>query len=621
VRAFILVAEYGIDIMGLDEPKALQHAALVMQLGTAACGTHRLREIWDKSMEHEKNMATEVYEAVDAEIAERKSKLMPNRPDARVTVPRSFYPSIVAKAAEWTGMAIRMSGPRLQAWLTDQGYKVSVQCARTLINDVLHKKFGKYNKAKRDWVDRTAAKTTFIIKYSHCLKEQREGKIVLVYWDESYIHTNHDVGHGWGDEIHGNGRGQRLILSHAMTKDGLVCGVKGGKPGIKGVNSRMPLRQPVMGRSGGDCTPAGAGPLSAEWVWQASAKIRDYHQNMNDETCAYWFEQMLIAALNEMYADDDTIVGFVHVLDNAPYHKAAAPGCIPIRTITKKAMEESKHASIPDEVIDAKKRAAHGKKYNQGEDGKDICQSVGLVEFTVVREPQPADYHAITNQTGRKRAKAGGTFTFKHADGDFWKSAPKGPSVEELREALHAKILLARPDLLMSRLQQICAKTRSQAAAPGGGRKFWHDMLFTVPYDATSQPAELLWQMSKGRTGGVWYPGRSLKIVHEQWLTALYGGAVPLGIVAEDMTDRLTKTFAPIDAMQCTRFIRKCHRHMGEFLDEQDSTCGDTVDNMHTKKDFSTLKECLQWSNLDAAEVETQDDGAEREGVGEEGSD
>jgi hypothetical protein len=36
-------------------------------------------------------------------------------------------------------------------------------------------------------------------------------------------------------------------------------------------------------------------------------------------------------------------------------------------------MKEPKHASIPDEVTDAKKRVAHGKKYNQGENGKDIC--------------------------------------------------------------------------------------------------------------------------------------------------------------------------------------------------------------------------------------------------------
>jgi hypothetical protein len=105
--------------------------------------------------------------------------------------------------------------------------------------------------------------------------------------------------------------------------------------------------------------------------------------------------------------------------------------------------------------------------------------------------------------------------------------------------------------------------------------------------------------------------------VLEQWLTALYGGDVALGIPTADMTDRLQQTFKPVDSAQCQRWIRKCHRHIDEFLDEQ--RLG-TLKDMHTKQQFDDLEQCLRWSELDLEEVEDQDDGTEHEEVGDEGS-
>ena len=72
----------------------------------------------------------------------------------------------------------------------------------------------------------------------------------MVYWDESYIHQNHDIRHGWGEEPHGSGKGERLILCHALTRDGLICGqpVNDQNPsfGKKGVNHSMPQRLPKL---------------------------------------------------------------------------------------------------------------------------------------------------------------------------------------------------------------------------------------------------------------------------------------------------------------------------------------------------------------------------------------
>ena len=137
------------DELGFGEAQALTQAAKAMQLGSAADGSHRLRQIWNESIEAGTNQTVAVYTKVDSEAAERKVKLQTSRAvDGRVKVPRSFYPSIISVAAEWAKLAIRMTGPRLQHWLEDAGYKVHANAARNLINDVLRIKFGKYDKAQ-----------------------------------------------------------------------------------------------------------------------------------------------------------------------------------------------------------------------------------------------------------------------------------------------------------------------------------------------------------------------------------------------------------------------------------------------------------------------------------------
>jgi len=72
------------------------------------------------------------------------------------------------------------------------------------------------------------ARVAFIKAYAHALKLQAETKTIIVYFDETYLNTGHVSKMSW----HLNGhrglstqaKGRRLIVLHALTKDGWVRG-------------------------------------------------------------------------------------------------------------------------------------------------------------------------------------------------------------------------------------------------------------------------------------------------------------------------------------------------------------------------------------------------------------
>jgi transposase len=69
---------------------------------------------------------------------------------------------------------------------------------------------------------------TFLIQYNKALKEEAEGRCIIVYTDESYVNTGHARRYSWSsmdtaeknDIVRSSGRGRRLVLLHAFTKDG-----------------------------------------------------------------------------------------------------------------------------------------------------------------------------------------------------------------------------------------------------------------------------------------------------------------------------------------------------------------------------------------------------------------
>jgi hypothetical protein len=260
----------------------------------------------------------------------------------RYTVHPRHHPKIVEVYEEWVRSKVKVKGHRMQKCMhTTLGYELSVRQTNRLIHDVIGIDFGKRG-SKRDFKDRNSEKDDCCRRFAVLLKLEDADYIVIVYWDESYIHSNHDVGCSWGPAEHGNGKGLRIILSHALTKDGLVVGVPVGTPmneWTEGVHCRTKLRP--WGKENSE-RPAGPVPLTAEWGWQANAK-GDYHNMMNSSTFMCWTVEQLIPAVEAMCPPEANpkLLGFVHVEDNAPVN----PDPTPSRTEhdTKKNTRDQMH--------------------------------------------------------------------------------------------------------------------------------------------------------------------------------------------------------------------------------------------------------------------------------------
>lgn len=125
-----------------------------------------------------------------------------------------------------------------------------------------------------------------IIKRRQYLRQKRDnrdqdGNLIRpeVYLDESYINKNHSRDSTWyledDNAIIGKptGKGERLIIVNAITKDGWVPNCK--------------------------------------LVFNASRKTGDYHTNMNWDNFSKWFKESLLKNI-----PPDSLI----IMDNAPYH-------------------------------------------------------------------------------------------------------------------------------------------------------------------------------------------------------------------------------------------------------------------------------------------------------------
>ena len=70
-----------------------------------------------------------------------------------------------------------------------------------------------------------------MIQYSEALKEEEAGRCIIVYTDESYVNVNHAHKTTWysrlatekNEVVRPTGKGKRLVLLHAFTKDGRLA--------------------------------------------------------------------------------------------------------------------------------------------------------------------------------------------------------------------------------------------------------------------------------------------------------------------------------------------------------------------------------------------------------------
>ncbi len=132
--------------------------------------------------------------------------------------------------------------------------------------------------------------------------------------DESYCNTKHharytrfDPSSGRKNEVAcGQGAGDRLIIVHACTRDGLLTAKVDGKYIVT--------------------PPAAKHPLSVEWP---SAELifkgfedpaGDYHRNMVGTTWRLWFRNRFFPAFRKLYPGKAACL----ILDNAKYHRCRA---------------------------------------------------------------------------------------------------------------------------------------------------------------------------------------------------------------------------------------------------------------------------------------------------------
>ena len=136
-----------------------------------------------------------------------------------------------------------------------------------------------------------------------------------VYLDESYVNKNHSNDFIWYSGEEGafvqkpTGKGERLIIMNAITKDGWVPGAK--------------------------------------LIFKSNRKTGDYHGQMNFELFAKWFKEMLMPNI-----PDNSVI----VMDNASYHNILSSCSAPTPTCSKSKIRnwlEKNNISCRDDCLKA----------------------------------------------------------------------------------------------------------------------------------------------------------------------------------------------------------------------------------------------------------------------------
>jgi transposase len=148
---------------------------------------------------------------------------------------------------------------------------------------------------------------SYILEYSRVKREEERGNCVLVWMDESYIHAGYCSRFSWHtpvdakvptkNRVRGCEKGKRLIIIHAMTKDGMLEEF-GGDPSDN-LEERCASAAIVTNK------------LSAEGY-----EPEDYHDTLNGEKFLQWMKNRLIPAFKKKYPRKKMVL----ILDNAKYH-------------------------------------------------------------------------------------------------------------------------------------------------------------------------------------------------------------------------------------------------------------------------------------------------------------
>jgi hypothetical protein len=151
----------------------------------------------------------------------------------------------------------------------------------------------------------------YILQYSKLAHEERQGKHVLVWMDESYIHAGYCTRFSWyrkdddivPNKVTGQNKGKRMIIMHAMTRHGML-------------EKLGPYDEQPSDNLDEKCASAAVVTtrLSAEGYEPA-----DYHDTLDGEKFLAWMRNRLLPAFQKKFGRRKKMV---LVLDNAKYHHA-----------------------------------------------------------------------------------------------------------------------------------------------------------------------------------------------------------------------------------------------------------------------------------------------------------
>jgi transposase len=189
-------------------------------------------------------------------------------------------------------LGIVVSKSTMHRWLHTLGYQ-----------------YGKKHFVNSDPTYRHALIRSYIYKYAKALKEQEQGTAIIVYMDESYIHAHHCSTKLWfllsdstKNEVRGDNKGKRIIIMHAMTKDGLLE--------VAGVEPSNILTELYH-----SCA------LIFNEVCVDGITSADYHDTINGEKFIGWVQTRLLPTFKQLYPGKKMYL----VLDNAKYHHHRGP--------------------------------------------------------------------------------------------------------------------------------------------------------------------------------------------------------------------------------------------------------------------------------------------------------
>ena len=209
-----------------------------------------------------------------------------------VTLDNTFESCNTLRTALAAELGIVVSKSTVCRWLHSMGYV-----------------YGKKHFVNQARAYRNALIRSYIYKYAAALKEQEDGTAIIVYMDESYIHAHHCSQFLWHslssatkNEVRGDNKGKRIIIMHAMTKDGLLE-VEGTEPSN------------ILTELYHSCA------LIFDEVCVDGVTPADYHDTINGDKFIGWMRQRLLPTVQKLYPGKKMYL----VLDNAKYHHHRGP--------------------------------------------------------------------------------------------------------------------------------------------------------------------------------------------------------------------------------------------------------------------------------------------------------